>query len=147
MKLVGGKNSREGNVYIRLPDGRYGPIESGITLTEGNVICKQVGFASAASVTRYSHYGQTGASTAGRFSCSGNEESLLACNYDTYGYDRSRNSASGVVCNEVEIDFYGGTIQVQEYKELDSKVKMQRRVYSRCKGFMTKKSQLKGFND
>lgn len=124
VKLVGGSKPTEGNVYIRRPDGRYGPIRDDISLDEGNVICKQLGYASAASVTYNSHFGSTGAVVARSFNCDGDEDNLLDCSYSTYDWIYYDNDGAGVVCNEVQIDYYGGVIHMKEYNQLEAYVRL-----------------------
>ncbi|GBL85108.1 Lysyl oxidase 2A [Araneus ventricosus] len=100
IRLVGGRNSYEGNVEI-YHLGTWGTIcDDEWDISEANVICRSVGFSKATKATQNGEFGR------GRkkiwmdnLYCEGHEKRLQDCRFDGWGInDCSASEAAGVVC-------------------------------------------------
>ena len=98
VRLVGGSTPNEGRVEVYY-NGTWGTVCDGSwSRTDGNVVCRMLGYPGAVSTSRGGHFG------AGRIwldgvNCSGSENSLLNCSHNGWGdHDCDHSKDVGVVC-------------------------------------------------
>ena len=94
MKLLGGPNPAEGNVFI---DGL--PVcDDAWDEHDGKVACRQLGFNGLVRVTTNSHFGSVPSDFAmDEVSCNGTEAKLQDCLHKTRD-DCGANEGAGVIC-------------------------------------------------
>lgn len=98
IRLAGG-NDTAGRVEV-LVDGEWGTVcDDGWDLTDADVVCRQLGFPSAASAPQYAAFGEgEGSILLDDVECGGDENRLIDCTYDRVTTDCSHGEDAGVVC-------------------------------------------------
>ena len=106
VSLAGGANASEGNVLV---DGR--PVCDDLwDAAAGEVVCRQLGFASLVQITVRSRFGQVSASFAmDDVGCTGNETRLEDCGYSTTD-DCTGWEGAGVVCSNTYLVISPGKV-------------------------------------
>ncbi len=103
LRLDGGDTPFEGNVLAtRESDNFEGPVcDDNFDINDAHVVCRQLGFGTAASITVNSHYGQVSSShVVDDLNCSGTEDGIGACSFtDMNSENCSETEGAGVVCN------------------------------------------------
>merc|ERR1712110_341174 len=101
IKLVGGDNDRNGNVFAKNREGYFGPIcDDTWGPVEANVACHQLGFIHGGVATTESHFGDVDVDFAmDQIICSGFEDELQECDYDIVN-DCVGHEAAGVFCHD-----------------------------------------------
>ena len=97
---MGGSSSREGRVEIFL-NNQWGTVcDDYWDITDGNVVCRQLGFERALQAPGGASFGQgTGAIFFDDVRCSGTESSLTECSHQGFGVHNCRHSEdAGVIC-------------------------------------------------
>ena len=108
VRLFGGKSRNEGQVEFYYRGTWRAVCDSTWDITDGNVVCQQLGFPGAKMVTRNSFFpiGNDGSSMiilTGTH-CSGSEPSLALCPGSSWGADGcNRSHYAGVVCKGMHI--------------------------------------------
>ena len=93
--LAGGSTPSEGNVLV----GNRPVCDDDWNLENANVVCKELGFLGALSMTKESRFGPTGANfIMDQVSCDGTEERLIDCDHAD-SHDCGPNEAAGVICD------------------------------------------------
>ncbi|GFY74070.1 lysyl oxidase homolog 3 [Trichonephila inaurata madagascariensis] len=106
IRLVGGKNTREGNVEI-FHLGIWGSIcDDEWDITEANIACKILGFAKATRATSNSEFGKGKKKIwMDNLYCQGHEKSFQECRFDGWGiHDCAGSEAAGVECELAKND-------------------------------------------
>ncbi|XP_031565288.1 uncharacterized protein LOC116300545 [Actinia tenebrosa] len=101
MRLVGGTTAKEGRVEIFYRN-KWGTVcDDHWTLTEGNVICRSLGYQHASSVTIQASFGAgTGTIWLDNVHCSGSEASIEECQHQGWGINNCGHTEdAGVVCS------------------------------------------------
>jgi len=101
VRLVGGNSTHEGRVEIFL-HGEWGTVcDDDWTITDANVVCKQLGYSEGASAAHKSaHFGQgTGIIWLDDVQCTGSEEHLYDCTNAGAGiHNCGHEKDAGVTC-------------------------------------------------
>ena len=100
VRLVGGSTPNEGRVEVYY-NGTWGTVCDGSwSRTDGNVVCRMLGYPGAVSTSRGGHFGEgTGRIWLDGVNCSGSENSLLNCSHNGWGdHDCDHSKDVGVVC-------------------------------------------------
>lgn len=111
VRLFGGKSRNEGQVEFYYRGTWRAVCDSTWDITDGNVVCQQLGFPGAKMVTRNSFFpiGNDGSSmiTLTGTHCSGSEPSLALCLGSSWGADGcNRSHYAGVVCKGMYVRTY-----------------------------------------
>ncbi|KAJ8040920.1 Deleted in malignant brain tumors 1 protein [Holothuria leucospilota] len=98
IRLVDGPTPNEGRVEVFM-DGEWGTVcDDEWALVDGNVVCIQLGYPAALSVTNMAHYGEgTGPIHFDNVNCNGEEQQLSRCRY-TDQHNCQHSEDAGVKC-------------------------------------------------
>ena len=100
VRLVGGKNSREGRVEVYYR-GQWGTICDDLwTVESATVTCRMLGFPGAISATRQAKFGEgSGEIWLDNVKCQGKEKTIYQCQHNKLGVHNCDHSEdAGVVC-------------------------------------------------
>ena len=101
VRLVGGSSHHEGRVEIEY-SGLWGTVcEEDWDMKDANVVCRQLGFDGAASITTSATFGEgTGHIWMDRVECVGHENALQECGFQGWAVEQCDHSRDvGVICN------------------------------------------------
>ncbi len=105
VRLVNGPSNYEGRVEV-CDNNAWGTVcDDGWGITDGNVVCRQLGFGGASGVSGTAFYGQgTGSILLDQVDCAGTELALLDCPSNGIGiHDCSHFEDAGVACEGEEM--------------------------------------------
>ena len=90
IRLVEGSSYNEGRVEVNY-DGEWGTVcDNGWDYNDANVVCRQLGYSSAATIYSNAHFGQgSGPILLEDITCTGNELTLSSCGHLGFGITRS----------------------------------------------------------
>ncbi|EDV27500.1 uncharacterized protein TRIADDRAFT_53246 [Trichoplax adhaerens] len=100
VRLVDGNGYSSGRVEI-YHNGVWGTVcDDSFGISNAIVICRQLGFSSAADYFCCAHYGRgNGTIWLDNVSCNGSESSISSCNHNSWGsHDCGHNEDVGVAC-------------------------------------------------
>ena len=101
--LVGGDTDYEGRVEVNY-NGQWGTVcDDFWSQNDANVVCKQLGYGTAASVQNRAAFGQgRGQIWLDNLQCTGNENDLFSCPHNGPGtHNCGHNEDAGVVCTNI----------------------------------------------
>ena len=104
-RLVGGSHPSEGRVEVYY-SGTWGTVcDDGWDWNDGNVVCKDLGFATVSAVRTRAYFGQgSGPVWMDDTACSGQEKSLVTCTFPGWGVENCQHSEdAGVTCSRVRL--------------------------------------------
>lgn len=99
IRLAGGGTFSEGRVEI-FTNGEWGTVcDDHWDIHDATVVCKEIGFPSAVSAVRASHFGEgSGPIHIDDVECSGRETSIFNCRHRAGGSSCDHSRDAGVVC-------------------------------------------------
>eukprot|EP00794_Sanderia_malayensis_P020028 gene20028-21991_t len=100
VRLRAGQLESEGRVELFI-HGEWGTVcDRNWDLADANVVCKQLGFGSAAKAVHWAEYGQgTTRVLFSKFACNGTESDIHSCQYELPGKSCEHYRDAGVQCN------------------------------------------------
>ena len=99
VRLVNGEDETEGRVEVNV-NGEWGTVcDDGWDLNDANVVCRMLGFEGAVEATSRASFGQgTVPILLDDVACTGNENSILDCQYNSID-NCVHSEDAGVICD------------------------------------------------